>query len=465
MSISPIVLAGGAGSRLWPLSRASHPKQLAHLIGSQTMLQQTVGRLSGLVMHPLIVVCNEDHRFIVADQLQEVTEVGQIILEPEGKNTAPAVALAALMSDEDTVLLVLPADHVVQNLVEFTSAIERATPAAKAGKLVTFGVPPSTPHEGYGYIKKGDRYLDGYLVAKFVEKPSSVLADEYLASGDYCWNSGMFMFRAGTYLQELKKHSPEIYAVCCESVKQASHDGIFTRVSREAFKQCLSDSVDFAVMENTSKAVVFPINAGWSDVGSWSSLSDILEKDSMGNTVSGDVILNQTKNCLVRSDHSLVATLGVENLIIVSTKDAVLVAHKDFSEDVKELVNQVNSESYSQWKDHREVFRPWGKYDCIDEDTNFKVKRISVNVGGKLSTQRHKFRSEHWVVVKGTAKVLNGECTIILKQNESTYIPAGEKHYLENIGQELLEIIEVQTGSYFGEDDIERFDDIYGRLV
>ena len=463
MSICPVIMAGGSGTRLWPLSRAAHPKQFLRLHGEDTMLQATVKRLSGLDIQASITICNERHRFFVAEQLREIDKLGSIILEPVGRNTAPAIALAALTAKDDPLLLVLAADHVIQDEEAFREAVIRAIPLAEAGKLVTFGIVPSAPHTGYGYIKRGTDLGEGFEVDAFVEKPSSDVAQDYLSSGDYYWNSGMFLFRASSYLNELKKCRPDILERCQASVMEVNADLDFLRIDTDMFESCPAESVDYAVMEKTLHAVVVPMDAGWSDIGSWSSLWDISEKDGDGNSTHGDVILDNTHNSYVKTDEKLVSAIGVNDLIIVSTKDALMVAHKDSVQDVKIITEKLKACSRSEWELNREVFRPWGKYDSIDNGDRYQVKRITVKPGAKLSLQMHHHRSEHWVVVCGTARVTNGEDTFLLAENESTYIQAGNVHALENPGKVDLELIEIQTGSYLGEDDIVRYADLYGR--
>ena len=465
MNISAVVMAGGSGTRLWPLSRAKHPKQFLALHGEDTMLQATVRRLSTLDVKTLVTICNEEHRFFVAEQLREINSLGSIILEPIGKNTAPAIALAAFSTENDSLLLVLAADHVIQNDTKFIEALTAAIPLAESGKLVTFGIVPCEPHTGYGYIKRGEKQGDGFVVDKFVEKPSVELAQQYITSGEYYWNSGMFLFKASRYLEELKKFRPDIYRACKASMVAAQPDLDFLRINKENFSECPSESIDYAVMENTTDAVVVPMDAGWSDIGSWSSLWDISKKDIDGNTTHGDVMLHNSSNSYIRTDGKLVAAIGVDDLVIVSTKDALMVAHKNSVQDAKIIAQQLKAESRSEWELNREVCRPWGKYDSIDNGERYQVKRITVKSGAKLSVQMHHHRSEHWVVVSGTAKVTNGTETFLLAENESTYIPVGTVHALENPGKVDLELIEVQTGSYLGEDDIVRLEDKYGRLT
>lgn len=461
--ITPVVMAGGSGTRLWPLSRAHFPKQFLAINSPQTMLQETVSRLAGLRVADSITICNEDHRFLVAEQLRGIDALGKIVLEPVGRNTAPAIALAALAAEKDSLLLVLAADHVIENTAAFTRAVEDAIPLAAAGKLVTFGVPPTAPHTGYGYIKAGSPTGVGFDVGLFTEKPDLQTAAEYLSAGGYYWNSGMFLFRAGRYLEELNAFRPDIYEVCVSAMANPQPDLDFLRVDSEVFSTCPAESIDYAVMEKTADAVVVPLNAGWNDIGSWSSLWDVGHKDKAGNVTQGDVLLCDTQDSYVRSDAHLVAALGVEDLVVVSTKDAVLVAHKDRVQDVKIIAQRLESEARTEWETHREVYRPWGKYDSVDRGEGYQVKRITVNPGAKLSVQKHRYRAEHWVVVAGTARVTNGEETFLLRENESTYIPIGVIHALENPGKIPLEIIEIQSGAYLGEDDIVRLEDRYGR--
>ncbi len=465
MSIVPVIMAGGSGTRLWPLSRAAHPKQFLRLHGEDTMLQATVKRLSGLDIQSSITICNEEHRFFVAEQLREIDKLGSIILEPVGRNTAPAIALAALTVKDDPLLLVLAADHVIQDEAAFNAAVVRAIPLAETGKLVTFGIVPSEPDTGYGYIKRGNDFGEGFTVDEFAEKPSLEVAQGYISSGEYYWNSGMFLFRASSYIEELNKFRPDILEQCKASVMDVKADLDFLRINKETFESCPAESIDYAVMEKTSQAVVVSMDAGWSDIGSWSSLWDISEKDGDGNSTHGDVILHNTHNSYVKTDERLVAAIGVNDLVIVSTKDALMVAHKDSVQDVKIITANLKARSRREWELNHEVFRPWGKYDSIDSGDRYQVKRITVKPGAKLSVQMHHHRSEHWVVVSGTARVTNGESTFLLAENESTYIQAGIVHALENPGKVDLELIEVQTGLYLGEDDIVRFEDIYGRVT
>ncbi|KAA1171627.1 mannose-1-phosphate guanylyltransferase/mannose-6-phosphate isomerase [Marinobacter salinexigens] len=469
--IHPVIMAGGTGSRLWPLSRQLNPKQFLKLTdGPLSMLQATVARLDGMNADSPLLICNEEHRFLAAEQMrQSGHEETRIILEPCGRNTAPAIALAALQlcnnsETENPLMLVLAADHLITDVAAFQEGVERAVPLASQGKLVTFGIVPHNPETGYGYIHRGSNLADNcFTVDRFVEKPDLDTAKAYLDSGEYLWNSGMFLFGARDYLNELETHRPDILAACKSAIADASEDLHFTRVNAELFAQCPSDSVDYAVMEKTDKAAVVALDAGWSDIGSWSALWDVSEKDADGNSLSGDVITHDTSNTLVRADSRLVATVGVDNLVIIETKDALLVAHKDRVQDVKSVVEQIKSDGRHEHMNHREVYRPWGVYDSIDNGTRYQVKRITVKPGAKLSVQMHHHRAEHWIVVSGTAKVTNGDETYLVTENQSTYIPVGQVHSLENPGVIDLELIEVQSGSYLGEDDIVRYEDRYGR--
>lgn len=462
--IKAVIMAGGLGSRLWPLSRAAHPKQFFHLNNEGTMLQNTVKRLSGLDVQSSVVICNEEHRFFVAEQLREIEKLDPIILEPVGRNTAPAIGLAAFLArDEDPLLLVLAADHVVHDETSFTGTISDAIRLAESGKLVTFGIVPKDANTGYGYIKRGKSQDVGFVVEQFVEKPTREAAEKFLESGHFFWNSGMFLFKASRYLDELKRFRPDIYQACESAVSNINSDLDFVRIDKEKFTACPSESIDYAVMEKTDDAIVVPMDAGWCDVGSWSSVWDISNKDRSGNVTVGDVILHDCCNSYVRGEDKLVAAIGVDELVIVVTKDAVLVAHKDKAQNVKALVQELKNRSRTEWEHHREVYRPWGKYDSIDRGERYQAKRITVKPESKLSVQMHHHRAEHWVVVSGTARVTIGEKTFILSENQSTYIPIGEVHSLENPGKVPLEIIEIQSGSYLGEDDIVRFDDRYGR--
>lgn len=472
--ILPVIMAGGSGSRLWPLSRQLYPKQFLALADEKlSMLQATLKRLEGLDTAAPTLICNEQHRFLAAEQLRQlgVTEAN-ILLEPVGRNTAPAIALAALQAcqqEEDPILLVLAADHVIHDVTAFHASIAAALPLAQAGKLVTFGIVPTQPETGYGYIRRGEQLevegkaQGGYGVARFVEKPDLATAKAYLASGDYYWNSGMFLFRARPYLDELQTFQPAILAACEQAMTMAVRDLDFIRVEAGAFAACPDISVDYAVMEKTADAAMVPLDAGWNDVGSWSALWEVQDKNEQGNAFYGDVLTEQTYNTFVHADSRLVTTVGVDDLVIVETKDAVLVAHKDKVQDVKEIVNQLKAQSRSEHINHREVYRPWGKYDAIDTGERYQVKCITVKPGAKLSVQMHHHRAEHWIVVSGTAKVTLGDSTQLVTENQSVYIPLGEVHALENPGKIPLELIEVQSGSYLGEDDIIRLKDNYGR--
>jgi mannose-1-phosphate guanylyltransferase len=463
----PVIMAGGSGSRLWPLSRTLYPKQFLSLTSSSTMLQDTINRLDGIEHDVPFLICNEEHRFIVAEQLrQQNLKHGGIVLEPVGRNTAPAIALAALHAiskDQDPLLLVLAADHVIQNHSAFIESIQQAVPEAESGKLVTFGIVPTTPETGYGYIKKGTEVEAGhaYHVAQFVEKPNLETAHAYLASGDYLWNSGMFLFKASRYLEELKLHRLDIFTACQKAMAGARGDLDFIRLDEESFVACPDDSVDYAVMEKTKDAVVVPMDANWSDVGSFSALWEVNDKDDDGNATRGDVLTEQTSNSFIYSQNKLVSTVGVDNLVIIETKDAVLVADKDKVQDVKAIVNKLKSQNRSECLQHREVYRPWGSHDEIADGERFQVKHLTVKPGERTATQLHYHRAEHWVVVSGTAKVTNGDKTYLLGENESTFIPIGSAHCIENPGKVPLELIEVRSGSYLQEDDVVRLED-YG---
>lgn len=469
--LCPVIIAGGTGSRLWPLSRELYPKQFLKLNGMETMLQATINRIQHLEATLPLVICNEAHRFLVAEQLNHLGKLAcNIILEPAGRNTAPAIALAALTALQtfgeggDPLLLVLAADHVIDDDVAFTTSVQKAIPHAEAGKLVTFGIVPSRAETGYGYIRFGSAQQGAFTVAQFVEKPDVSTAESYLASGEYYWNSGMFLFRASRYLAELKEHRPDIYDACTQAVGEIDQDLNFVRINKEAFLACPSDSIDYSVMEKTSDAVVVPIEGGWSDVGSWSSLWEISDKDSAGNVFHGDVMQYDSQNNYVFADSSLVSLVGVDNLVVVQTKDALLVVNQNKVQDVKKIVEALKAENRCEYKTHREVYRPWGKYDSVDSGERYQVKRISVKPGEKLSLQLHHHRAEHWIVVSGTAKVTNGDHTFLMTENESTFIPVGSLHTLENPGKITLELIEVRSGAYLDDDDVVRFSDKYGRV-
>jgi len=465
--ITPIILSGGSGTRLWPLSRKLNPKQFISLINETTLFQDTILRLPKDVNNPL-VICNEDHRFLAAEQLRQIDkESNGIILEPIGRNTAPAIALAALKfinNGEDPLLLVLSADHLIKNIDAFHQSIEIAEKLAENNKLVTFGIVPDKAETGYGYIKANiDNTADYYKIQSFTEKPNKEDAKKYLDSGNYLWNSGMFMFKASIYLQELDKFEPEILASCKKSCQTEYKDKDFIRLNNDEFFQCPEQSVDYAVMEHTKDGVVVPLDADWSDIGSWDALWNAKNKDKNGNVSEGDVILDEVKNTYTYSSNRLVSVIGTSDLVIVDTQDALLVADKKYSQNIKNIVNQLKKSDRPEADNHRKVFRPWGYYDSIDADNGFQVKRILVNPGAKLSLQKHRHRAEHWVVVKGVAQVTCGDKVFLLKENQSTYIPKGTVHRLENQEKTPLEIIEIQTGSYLGEDDIIRLSDDYNR--
>ncbi len=465
--IVPIILSGGSGTRLWPLSRKLHPKQFIDLVNDTTLFQDTILRLPKDAANPLII-CNEEHRFLAAEQLRQINkESNGIILEPIGKNTAPAIALAALKfinNGEDPLLLVLSADHLIQNINTFHQSIKIAEKLAEKDKLVTFGIVPDKAETGYGYIQADmSNTNDHYNIQSFKEKPSQKDAEKYLDSGDYLWNSGMFMFKASVYLNELEKFEPEILNTCKKSCQTEYKDKDFIRLNNDEFYQCPEQSVDYAVMEHTENAMVVPLDANWSDIGSWDALWETKNKDDNGNVSEGDVILDKVKNTYAYSSNRLVSVTGVEDLVIVDTQDALLVADKKHSQNIKNIVNQLKDNGRSEADNHRKVFRPWGYYDSIDSDSGFQVKRILVNPGAKLSLQKHEHRAEHWVVVKGSAKVTCGDKVFTLRENQSTYIPKGDVHRLENQEKIDLEIIEIQTGDYLGEDDIIRLEDDYQR--
>jgi len=470
MQIIPVILSGGSGTRLWPLSRKQYPKQYLPLVGDNTMLQETILRLNGLdnLADP-IIVCNADHRFLVAEQCQQVDiKNPTILLEPIGRNTAPAIAAAALQSlkvTDDAVLLVLSADHVIQDVGAFHQAINIASQQAQAGKLATFGIVPTDANTGYGYIKSSEDSNDGaHKVEEFVEKPDLKTAESYLEQGNYLWNSGMFMFKATTLINELTVHSLDIVNSVSDAVNNAAQDLDFIRLDKQAFESSPSDSIDYALMEKSDNVVVVPLDAKWNDIGAWSALHDIGTKDANGNVIKGDVITQDTTNTYINANHHMVATIGVDNLIIVDTADATFIATQDKAQEVKSIVESLQTKGRDEGAMHRKVYRPWGWYDSIESDKHFQVKRLHVNPGAKLSLQMHHKRAEHWVVVSGTATAVNGEEVLTLKEGDSTYIPIGVTHGLENKTNEQLEIIEVQSGTYLGEDDIVRFEDIYGRV-
>ncbi|MEZ5576910.1 MAG: mannose-1-phosphate guanylyltransferase/mannose-6-phosphate isomerase [Candidatus Competibacteraceae bacterium] len=468
--IVPVILSGGSGTRLWPLSREAYPKQFLPLVDQNTMLQNTALRLAGLadVAAPL-VVCNQEHRFMVAEQMRSAgVRPAAVVLEPVGRNTAPAVAVAALHAQgagDDPILLVLPSDHVIADIAGFQAAVRRVVPHAEAGRLITFGIVPTAPESGYGYIKAGTPLDDSGIgvVERFVEKPDVATAQTYLESGHYYWNSGMFMFRASAFLAELERFAPAMLAACQQALATEQADRDFLWLGPEAFAACSKDSIDYAVMEKTAHAVVMPLAVGWNDVGSWTALWEVGQRDAGGNIERGDVINIDTRDSYIDAASRLVATVGVEHLVVVETADAVLVASKDRVQEVKAIVDQLKASRRPEGSMHRKVYRPWGCYDSIDLDARFQVKRIMVRPGACISAQMHHHRAEHWVVVSGTARVHRGNEEFLLTENQSTYIPVGVQHRLTNPGKIPLEIIEVQSGSYLGEDDIVRFEDVYGR--
>ena len=495
ITVQPIVLSGGSGTRLWPLSREKYPKQLLPLIGEDSLLQATVRRTEGIRGARLaapMVVCNEDYRFVIAEQLRIMGKPGMIVLEPMGRNTAPALTLAALAAaadGTDPVLLVMPADHVITDTAAFCEVVRQGATLAAQGLVVTFGITPDAPETGYGYIQAGDSLgglpegaglgavPDARLIARFVEKPDLETAQAYLAQGSYLWNSGLFMMRASVWLAAIAACRADILAACTTAWQVVKHDGEFVRVDRDAFAACPGDSIDYAVMERITESsrngqaaagslprgVVIPLQAGWSDVGAWDALWQVLPKDNDGNVAQGDVMLHDCTDTLALSEGRLVACVGVHGLVVVETADAILVAHKDRTQEVKKIVDSLKQRGRAEGQIHRKVFRPWGWYDSVDAGARFQVKRIVVKPGGTLSLQMHHHRAEHWIVVSGTAKVTRGEETFLLSENQSTFIPLGTTHRLENPGKVALEMIEVQSGSYLGEDDIVRFEDVYGR--
>lgn len=467
--IVPVIMAGGTGSRLWPMSRELYPKQFLRLNGDQSMLQDTVSRLDGLNVSAPVLICNEQHRFLAAEQLRQIDRLSNnIILEPVGRNTAPAIALAAhsiIDSGQNPLMLILAADHVIENTQAFHQAIHEATPLAKQGKLVTFGIVATGPETGYGYIQRGDSFgKSAFDVRRFVEKPDLATAEEYLASGEYYWNSGMFLFSAERYLQELATFRPDILEACKKAMSGVKVDSAqdFIRVDLEAFSNCPDESVDYAVMENTSDAVVIPLDAGWNDVGSWSALWEVNEQDSNGNALTGDIFVHKTSNCYINTDDTLVAAIGVENLVIVNTKDAVLVIDKSQVQDVKKVVEFLKTNNRREYRLHRESYRPWGRQDKVVDTQRYQINRVTVKPGGKFSLQKHLHRAEHWVVLAGTAEVTLEDKTYLLTENQSTFIPIGSVHMLVNPGKIPLELLEISSGSYLGEDDIIRLKDHYG---
>ena len=470
--IQPVILSGGSGTRLWPASRAMYPKQLLPLVGERTMLQETALRLAGKsnCASGTMVISNEAHRFLVAEQLRALDVPAQIVLEPEGRNTAPAAALAAILAmrdtpdgDEPPLLLVMPADHVIEDREAFLEAVDIGEREAQRGQLVTFGIVPTYPHTGYGYIEADIRSMIAAPIQSFVEKPDKKTAVSLLETNRFFWNSGIFLFRADAFIDELNQFEPEMVAACRKSIEGASTDTDFVRPDADAFRSCPANSIDYAVMERTAKAAVVPLDAGWSDVGSWAALHDVSSQDADGNAISGDVITHDCHKSYISATSRLVTAVGLENIIVVEDKDSVLVANKDNSQDVKILVDQLKAQDRSETQLHRQVFRPWGSYDSLDEDDGFQVKRLIVNPGAVLSLQKHARRAEHWTVVRGSARITLNEKEFDLGVNESTYIAIGDVHRIANVTDEPVHIIEVQCGDYLGEDDIVRLEDNYGR--
>ena len=466
----PVVLCGGSGTRLWPLSREAFPKQFLRLSGDNSMLQQTLQRLTGIdALAPALLVCNESSRFIVAEQIREIgLNDARVLLEPMRRNTAPAIATAALQAlqdGEDPILLVLPSDHVILDAPAFHRAIALARQVAEQGKLLTFGITPTGPETGYGYIRaEGDAVGQAQPIIEFVEKPALALAQQYIASGDYFWNSGMFLFRASRYLEELEKYHPAVVAACREALAKAKSDLDFVRIDHDAYAASPDIAVDYAVMERTGDAATVALDAGWNDIGSWAAVFDVANKDAANNSAQGDVVLQDCADCLVHGNSRLVTAIGMRDTIIVETADAVLVMDASQAQHTKTLVAQLVRQDRSEATMHRKVFRPWGSYDSIGNGERFQVKRITVKPGAKLSLQMHHHRAEHWIVVSGTAQITNGDKEYLLTENQSTYIPLGVVHSLANPGKVPLELIEIQSGSYLGEDDIVRFEDRYGRV-
>lgn len=468
--ITPVILSGGMGTRLWPMSRTLYPKQLQPLTSEFSLLQETAARMEGEIFDAPMIICNQEHRFIVAQHLQQISiKPKNILLEPMGRNTAPAAAAAAILLaeiDPDALMLLTPSDHIIRDSEAFLAAVNKALPAAESGAIVTFGITPDAPETGYGYIKQAAQLdnLDGcFNVEAFVEKPDLETARSYLESGGYFWNGGIFLFSASSYLEELDLLAPGISESCRQALSQSADDLDFTRLDEKAFAACESISIDYAVMERTNKAAIVPVDMGWSDVGSWDALWQVSDKDSDGNAVKGDVKLLDVSNSYIRSDSKLVTAVGIEDAVIVATDDAVLVASRAASQDVKAIVDALKAEDRDEHMTHTRVYRPWGWYQTLEHGSNFQVKLICLNPGAKISLQSHQHRAEHWVVVSGKATVTRNEDLVILAENESTYIPIGMKHRLENREETPLQIVEVQTGDYLGEDDIERFDDQYGR--
>jgi len=465
MNLEVIILAGGSGSRLWPISRSMRPKQFLNIHDESSMLRNTISRLNLPNIGSITIICNQEHRFFVSDQLQGINIEKKIITEPVGKNTAPAITLAALSNKEERLMLILPADHVIDNIDKFNKILIEATSIANDSKLVTFGIVPNEPNTGYGYIEAGEGNNFYYNVKSFHEKPSLDKAKEYIQNDKYFWNSGMFLFNSKKYISQIKKHREDIYFACKESLDKSDFKDDILKIDIDSFSKSPSESIDFALMEKTTDAVVIPMEITWNDVGTWKALSEIKDKDSNGNTLDGDIYVRDTKNTYIQAEDSLVAASGIDNLIIVNTKDALLVASKDSSQGIKEIVDSLKNDNREEYKFHKEVFRPWGSYESLVISDEYQVKKLTVYPLQKLSVQMHYKRSEHWVVVKGKAKITKGNDEFVLQKNESTYIPVETIHALENPStKENLEIIEVQTGTYFGEDDIVRFEDRYGRI-
>jgi mannose-1-phosphate guanylyltransferase/mannose-6-phosphate isomerase len=468
MTIHPVVLSGGSGTRLWPLSRAAYPKQLMPLVSERSLLQETLERVADTAVFAApVLICNDKHRFLVAEQLRALGRKAEaIVLEPVARNTAPAVTAAAVIAKPDSLLLILPSDHYIVETGKFHAAVATAAKAAEAGSLVTFGITPTAPETGYGYIRRGEalaKTAGAFRVAAFVEKPDAATAAGYLASGQYLWNSGMFLFRADRYLAELARFEPAMLAAVKEAVAGAAKDLDFIRLAKDSFAKATSKSIDYAVMEKTADAAVVPADMGWTDVGSWAALWDVADKDAKGNALIGDVIAADVTNSYIRSESRLVTAVGLDNIVLVETVDAVMAVARDRAQDIKLIIDQLNATDRGERLAHRRVYRPWGSYETVDIDKGFQVKRLVVNPGAKLSLQKHARRAEHWVVVRGTARVTRDRDIYDLNANQSTYIPLGAVHRLENPGTEILHLIEVQSGDYLGEDDIVRLEDNYGR--
>lgn len=468
--ILPVIMAGGTGSRLWPMSRELYPKQYLRFESTNSMLQETISRLEGLEISPPMLICNEQHRFLAAEQLRQIGQLSNnIILEPVGRNTAPAIALAALSAinstEDDPLLLILAADHVIEDIPSFHKAIDTAVAYANEGKLVTFGIVATSPETGYGYIQRGDiQGQEAYTVKRFVEKPDQETAQSYIDSGEYYWNSGMFLFRAKRYIEELKKYRPDILECCVKAIQYSNKDSVadFIRVCEKQFSACPEESIDYAVMEKTNDGVVIPLNAGWNDVGSWSALWEVSQRDSNNNALTGDIYTHGSNNCYINTDDTFVAAVGVDNLVIINTKDAVLIIDKSKVQDVKKVVDYLKKNRRREYKLHRESYRPWGRHDKIVNTDKYHINRVTVKPGGKFSLQKHLHRAEHWIVLSGTAEVTLNDSVFLLTENQSTFIPAGSTHMLENPGKIPLEILEIESGSYLGEDDIIRLKDHYG---